>query len=234
MSMRMGGDDAAAYEQNPLWAQLLAAWQAEEACPELLPWKAALVDELTDALEQQEENIEAAMAQESAGVRENLFSAPLYQAETARVRYGLTAYVRARTVKLLSCAGHIVADDEAWGRLSSSEQRFCRRYLALCARNHRDALLRDLPEPFADRDGDAVDDDDNNDETHGCPLPLGRAISRPPPVDDYVFARVLTDLGEVVLEDDANHTAYLAKDDVHILQYAAVRPLVLEGHLDVF
>lgn len=226
MPMRMASsaeDDQA--QQNPLYSEILSAWQSEEACPELLTWKASLIEELTQGLESQEANIERAINQDTAGVRENLFSAPLYQAECARVRYVLTAYARARLRKIVKCAGYIASDDEAWQRLSSSEQRFCRRYLALCARHHHAAFLQDLPEAFKESVANEAED---------CPPALARAITRPPPLDDFVFARVKTDLGEVVIDEDTNNAAYLAQDDIHVLQYSSVRPLVHSGDLELF
>lgn len=204
-----GGGDGGA-RQNPLYAELVSAWQSEEACPELLDWKESTVRSLTDSLEAQEQNVEAAM--EQAGVVENLFSAPLYQAECARLRYVLSAYARSRLRKIVTCGAYLQEE-----KMSYDEKKFCRRYLKLCSRHHRVAFLNDLP---------GEDEED---------VILKEEISRPPPSDNFVFARVLEDLGEVVIDEDTStNTAYLSKDDVHILQYSAVKPLVDSGQLQLF
>ena len=58
MDMGLGdqgdADEGNAPQHNPAWARLLAAWEGEKACPELLKWRGDLVDGLLDALEQQE------------------------------------------------------------------------------------------------------------------------------------------------------------------------------------
>ncbi|KAJ8604531.1 hypothetical protein CTAYLR_000964 [Chrysophaeum taylorii] len=227
MGMAMGSSPNTA-QVNPQWTALLAALQAEEHCPEVLAWQGEIVDSLTSGLRTQEQHIEEAM--KGAGVRENLFSAPLYQMEVARVRYALNSYVRARLRKILKCAGHL--DSEAWARLSPHEQTLCSRYLGLCARYHHAAFLQDLPPPFQEGDLSA----DNAE----CPGAFGKAFTRPPALDDFVFARVTKDLGEIVVDTDENDrgggskTTRLAEGDIHVLKYAAVRPLVYSGALALF
>lgn len=154
------GDAAASARQNPAYQDLLIAWQNEEYSPELLPYKD--VEALVTAVENQEKNVEAAM---SGDVTDNLFTAPMYQADVARVRYALAAYARARLRKILAHADHVET-------MSETERAFRDRFLALCAKHHRSAFLQDIPDHFAD---------------------VG-VITKPPALDDFVFTRVNKDV----------------------------------------
>ena len=78
-----------------------------------------------------------------------------------------------------------------------------------------------MPGPFADEcDGDA------------CPEALARAATAAPPVENFVFVRANSDLGDVQI-DPSGETTFFAKGDVHVLRYEPVRELVHSGDLSL-
>ena len=151
--------------------------------PGSAPWRGDLVDALLDAAEQQEAMVKATVEQ-GGDVDECLFSAPLYESELARCRFVVGSYVRCRLRKLERQCGYIIADDDAYGRLSDAEKTHAVKYLDLIEKHHRASLLEDLPEPFRDerKDGDEA-----------CPEVLAKAISKAPALDRFVFIKANKD-----------------------------------------
>ena len=96
--------------RNPQYLKILNVWRSEQAVPEVLDWRADLVDGLRQSVEQQEHMIEGTL-ESAADVEECLFSAAMYQTELARVRFVLGAYIRVRLAKIENQAGHIFASD---------------------------------------------------------------------------------------------------------------------------
>ena len=222
MDMGMGDTNQGAPRRNPAYEQLLTAWRSEQACPEVLPWRGDLVDALLDAAEQQEAMVKATVEQ-GGDVDECLFSAPLYESELARCRFVVGSYVRCRLRKLERQCGYIIADDDAYARLSDAEKTHAVKYLDLIERHHRASLLEDLPEPFRDerKDGDEA-----------CPEVLAKAISKAPALDRFVFIKANKDLGDVQI-DPSGETAFISKGDTHALRYGPVRDYVLDGSLSL-
>ena len=222
MDMGMGDANQGAPRRNPAYEQLLTAWRSEQACPEVLPWRGDLVDALLDAAEQQEAMVKATVEQ-GGDVDECLFSAPLYESELARCRFVVGSYVRCRLRKLERQCGFIIADDDAYGRLSDAEKTHAVKYLDLIEKHHRASVLDDLPEPFRDerKEGDEA-----------CPEVLAKAISKAPALDRFVFIKANKDLGDVQI-DSSGETAFIAKGDTHALRYGPVRDYVLDGSLSL-
>mmetsp|Transcript_4217 Transcript_4217/g.13341 ORF Transcript_4217/g.13341 Transcript_4217/m.13341 type:complete len:262 (-) Transcript_4217:455-1240(-) len=151
--------------RNPHYLEFLNVWRNEQAAPDVLDYRADLVDGLLHGVEQQERMIEGTL-ENAADVEECLFSAPMYQTELARVRFVLGAYIRVRLAKIENQAGHIFADPEIFSRLSERERAHCDQYLMLLHEHQRTTVLSDLPQPFADEtDADA------------CPELLGKAAT---------------------------------------------------------
>ena len=223
MDMAMGDAGAGAPRRNPAYEQLLTAWRSEKACPELLQWRGDLVDGLLDAAEQQEAMVKATVEQ-GGDVDECLFSAPLYESELARCRFVTGSYVRCRLRKLERQCGHVIADDDAYARLSDAEKTHAVKYLDLIEKHHRAALLEALPEPFRDarQEGDEA-----------CPEVLAKAITAPPSLEGFVFVEANKDLGDVQI-DASGETAFISRGDTHALRYGPVRDLVLDGSLSLF
>ncbi|KAJ1461821.1 hypothetical protein M885DRAFT_476623, partial [Pelagophyceae sp. CCMP2097] len=229
MDMGVGAGSSNEPEVNDRFRALIRVWRSEEACPEVLSWRGDLFDELQQLAESQEDSVEATKSSGTANVDDALFLAPMYEKDLARVRYVLGAYVRCRLAKIQRHAGHIATDEVAMARLSDGEQRYCERYLAIVAKHHRAALLSDLPPMFSDgaigEDGAAVRDE-------GCPALLARAVTRPFDLNQFVFARVTADLGDVVIDDETEATQYLGLGDVHVLRYDPVKTLAQSGDLE--
>ena len=100
--------------RNPHYLEFLNVWRNEQAAPDVLDYRADLVDGLLHGVEQQERMIEGTL-ENAADVEECLFSAPMYQTELARVRFVLGAYIRVRLTKIENQAGHIFASDAVSG-----------------------------------------------------------------------------------------------------------------------
>uniref|UniRef100_A0A7S3NJX6 DNA replication complex GINS protein SLD5 n=1 Tax=Aureoumbra lagunensis TaxID=44058 RepID=A0A7S3NJX6_9STRA len=216
-------------EWNPRYQELIRAWQSEENGPEILEWKDDLYKELFNLVEQQEAMIQATLSDTNATAEDSLFVAPLYQADVARVKFVLAAYVRARLIKLQKCAGYIAKDPDVWARLSEHEQTFINKYLDLLYQHHRASFVYDLPKEYGGTDKPLDDLDGNNPQAS-----LALEITSPPDLEAYVFIRCLTEVGDVHVGDEhINDTAYFAEGDMHIVRYGLIRHLILQGDVEL-
>jgi len=88
-----GGGGGGGADVNPSVGALLRAWASEKASPELLPFRADLVEPLREALDAQ------LKALREGGVP-GTYVPGLYRLDAERVKFALAAYLRARLGKV--------------------------------------------------------------------------------------------------------------------------------------
>jgi GINS complex subunit 4 len=136
----------------------------------------------------------------------------IFSVETTRVKYMLRSYLRTRLLKIERFAMYCMDKPEMRARLSPQEDAYAEKYVTLVGHHLADNVTKKLPDAFASVTRQASAHPAND----MIPAPdLGR----------HVFARVLRDLGNVAVYEDGG-TAELAKDDLYILRYNMLRPLL--------
>ncbi|BAM82591.1 hypothetical protein, conserved [Cyanidioschyzon merolae strain 10D] len=133
----------------------------EEVCaPELLPFRASLVEDIEAVIAFQEQRVGQHSAYASSGDREESDTetafrrslvAQLQRMDLERVRYLLASYLRVRLWKLQRHAAYYQQEAEggsqtSMGRLSMHEQRFLKAYLDNLATCLHEAFLKHIPE----------------------------------------------------------------------------------------
>ncbi len=113
---KSGGGGDSAEEQKRLSgdvAQLRKAWANERACPELLPYRADLVDSVKSMVDAQEQEIDSRLAGgggggggSGGGSGGDDITASLKQMDLDRVNYVLASYMRTRLRKVGSSRHH--------------------------------------------------------------------------------------------------------------------------------
>jgi GINS complex subunit 4 len=177
---------------------LLQQFTNETMSPTILQFETDSVRRLLDALSSQEIVIENEM---------DHFVRVLYQMEYDRVKFLLSSYLRARLLKIERYAKHIVSNDHLLERLSEKERRFHENYLKLEDDTLRSGnFLKNLEDQVLD-EGDKNYNTPNNDQ--------------------FVFCRVLQDIGRVQFdEDDEGNAVNLNRGDTYILSYDSIKSLV--------
>lgn len=148
---------------------------------------------------------------------EEKFKADLYQMEINRVVYLLKSYLRTRFLKITRHAKFIVTSDEMMSKLSTAEAELVAKpYVNLKETHLRTTFLNDLPEKFQ---GVAENNNGSSDPS----------MIDSPNLDEYVFIRVLEDIGLLVLSE--NETIDLNINDIYVLRYSSIRNLLQQGKL---
>jgi GINS complex subunit 4 len=215
---------------------LTTAWIAERSAPEIMPFQAALVDRLTERIRQQIELVE--METGNLDPTSN-FRLILVQTELERVKYLIRAYLRIRMHKvphheravylncLLTARGieqidkysfHILSNASVRSKLAPSEVSYLKSHLALLNNHYLSSFLRNFPEQLR-----------RLDDTAG-----GISMVEEPDMDSAVFCRVVRNVQNAVVRIPGTDTEFeLAKDDVYVVRYSAVREFVVSGDVEL-
>jgi GINS complex subunit 4 len=126
-------------EYNDEVSELNNAWRTEVNCPELLPYKQALIDSMSTSLNSQMVNLIifcslllltiAIYKQNFIENRVNqtasdMFAISLYQMDIDRIRYSLARYLRTRILKIEENIDLVIARQDIFDNLSMKEQIF--------------------------------------------------------------------------------------------------------------
>lgn len=218
---------------------LTTAWVAERTAPEIMPFQAALVERLTERIRQQIELVETETGNLDPTSNFRLI---LIQTELERVKYLVRAYLRIRMHKvphyhagdgqlqnycLLTPRGteqidkysfHILSNASVRSRLAPSEISYLKSHLALLNNHYLSSFLRNFPEQLR-----------RLDDTAG-----GISMVEEPDMDSAVFCRVVRNVQDAVVRIPGTDTEFeLAKDDVYVVRYSAVREFVVSGDVEL-
>ena len=142
------------------------------------------------------------------------FKADLYQREINRVTYLLKSYLRARFLKITRHAKYILTSEEMMSKLSRNERELVVvPYVNLKEAHLKSTFLNDLPVKFQ-----GVQDKNGSDPS----------MIDSPNLDEYVFCRVLEDIGVLMVDDDPIE---LNVGDIYALRYSNIRVLLEENKL---
>lgn len=198
-------------------ARLRRAMTAEQAAPEVLPFKSELVGAVLAAVAEREEALAEA---ESSTEDDESLAAALYLTEVKRIKYMLRVYLRTRLKKIETYVLHILNSDELYGRLSEQEQEFARTYTDAMDQLFTSSVTGQMPENFDSllKQSDASSTND---------------MIAEPNFDSHVFCRIREDVGTVEL-DSSGRSVDLNPGDLCIIRYRPIQPLVLEERLELW
>ena len=100
--------------RNPQIENLVKAWRTEVNCPEVLPYKEALVKYFINTLKDQEDRLEAKLDElddenEESDDRANKMALhDIYSMDMERVKYSLARYLRVRILKIENIPSHVL------------------------------------------------------------------------------------------------------------------------------
>jgi|TARA_B110000091_G_C13736813_1_gene441505 hypothetical protein len=160
-------------------------------------------------------NLQQGLVDQAGETVEEKFKADLYQREINRVVYLLKSYLRARFLKITRHAKYILSSGEMMSKLSKAEAELVVvPYVNLKETHLKTTFLNDLPEKFQ-----GVSDNTGSDPS----------MIDSPNLDEYVFCRVLDDIGTLRVSDDQD--LELNVGDIYALRYSTIQGLLLQGKL---
>ncbi|KAG0270029.1 GINS complex subunit [Actinomortierella ambigua] len=192
---------------------LTQAWVNERAAPEILPYEQEAVQGLLDKIDQQLGVIDDL----DEGNDSAIILLIIYQTELERVKYVLRGYLRARISKIERFGQYLLESNEMKSRLSPAEQTYVESYIRLTMKHFNSSFLNEFP-PSLQQQDDVVFD---------------RRISMvsKPNLSEAVFCRVVKPIGDWEL--DAEETVVLAPGQIYIFRYEHIRPLLLQGQVEL-
>jgi len=113
---------------------------------------------------------------------------------------------------------HILSDASVRSKLAPSEISYLKSHLALLNNHYLSSFLRNFPEQLR-----------RLDDTAG-----GISMVEEPDMDSAVFCRVVKDVQDAVVRIPGTETEFeLAKDDLYVVRYSAVRQFVVSGDVEL-
>ena len=173
-------------------SKLRQAWIDEKIAPELLPYKNELIIYIKKIIQKQKDYIDEQLETDSI---KNSFTCTLYKIELRRIEYILISYLRIRLKKIEKFVVYLLEPKAKRyiKLLSKAEYNYAMDYLKMIEENFNTTFLRLIPSQYRRLD-------DPN-------------MIVKPNIDQYIFVKVLSDLGEQYFDNEPvvlNHGDILA------------------------
>ncbi|KAH6561731.1 hypothetical protein BASA50_000503 [Batrachochytrium salamandrivorans] len=190
-----------------IYQNMTRAWVNERAAPVLLPYQHKMVEELRSITETQQEELHSRYMASAA----SNFARFICGLELERIKFVLRSYLRLRLTKIQKTTNYLLSDPELRMCMSDEELLFAERFQNLVDTYHRASYIGQLPKTFQSLENDEM--------------------LMKPNLDDAVFCRVTQDVGDLQIND--METVLMKKDQMYLLRYSKIRPLVEDNKVDL-
>ncbi|KAJ8323911.1 hypothetical protein BDV3_002163 [Batrachochytrium dendrobatidis] len=190
-----------------IYQSMIRAWVNEKAAPDLLPFQHDLVSQLRFIVETQQEGVHLRYS----GQPTFNFLKFIYGLELERIKFVLRSYIRLRLGKIQHMTIYLLSDPELRMCMSDEELFFAERFQTLIQTYHKGSYLGNLSKQWQ-----ALDSDE---------------MLMKPDLDTAVFCRVTQDVGDLQINE--METILMKKDQMYLLRYSKVRPLVENNTVDL-
>eukprot|EP00929_Paragymnodinium_shiwhaense_P110912 TRINITY_DN7822_c0_g1_i1.p1 TRINITY_DN7822_c0_g1~~TRINITY_DN7822_c0_g1_i1.p1 ORF type:complete len:247 (-),score=72.81 TRINITY_DN7822_c0_g1_i1:139-879(-) len=217
-SLGLDAHEAAAINDDP--AKLMMRWQNEKFAPELLPFAAEVVENISEVVEFVRESLDEERAE--GNVQDPCeVNYVLRCLELERIKYVLRDYLRIRLWKLEQWPQHY-NEPANNALLSDAEKIYLQQSWDLTVGFFDNRLLCVMPDGKKSLDGqvDCID------------------MIKRPDLDRHVYAKILGDLGDIEMPPSVTPTQdstvapkplQLAKGQTYLLRYSLVRKFLLDA-----
>ena len=199
---------------NPRVIRLGSIARSEANAPEILPYEEELVDDITEAIRNQRENIES--IQTNSGSK---FTVELYKMDLDRVQYMLKKYLRTRVLKIERQLSAIMANIEMLDSLSPKEKKFAAELHQLNKTYFDETINKRLGEIVREEFVKA------DDFYKHCQ----------PDYEGFVICRALRDCVDVehFVDDESENFKTFEKGEIFIIKYRCIHEYLKAGHLEL-
>ncbi|MCL7041005.1 hypothetical protein MKW94_009858 [Papaver nudicaule] len=207
--------DASSISALPTEVELLKrAWRNEKASPEILQFQEDVVTNARLQIEHMEETVEA---YEEDG--KDALTVSLYQMDLDRTEFLLRSYLRTRLQKIEKYMIHI-SKTELWNRLSKAEQNFATSCKENMENHLKQSVLSRLPYGYQDFCKQSISSEEDD-------------MVPQPQLDTFVFCKSKKTVGSFQLDEGGDEVVDLIADDLYVLRYKSIKPLVETGQIDL-
>eukprot|EP00171_Calliarthron_tuberculosum_P010120 IDg10120t1 len=145
------------------------------------------------------------------------FETHIKRMELDRINYLLRSYYRTRIKKIENAILFIFKDEDTFGKLSKSEQKFAVSYMNLVEGHFNRSFLSMLPDKLR-----RLDNDGNVDP------------AVPPDLERFAFCRIQKTIGSYAVSDDATDVPIdLNEGDILCTRYSRIRELIINGNAEL-
>ncbi|KAI3831124.1 hypothetical protein MKX03_017228 [Papaver bracteatum] len=193
---------------------LKRAWRNEKASPEILQFQEDVVRNARVQIQNMEDTVEA-----YAGNGQDALTVSLYQMDLDRTEFLLRSYLRTRLQKIEKYMIHI-SQTELWNRLSRPEQEFAKRCKENMENHLKQSVLSRLPFGYQDFLKQSISSEEDD-------------MVPEPQLDTFVFCKSKGSVGSFQLDAVGDEVVDLIADDLYVLRYKSIKPLVETGQIDL-
>ncbi|KAI3867894.1 hypothetical protein MKX03_021301 [Papaver bracteatum] len=193
---------------------LKRAWRNEKASPEILQFQEDVVRNASVQIQNMEDTVEA-----YAGDGQDALTISLYQMDLDRTEFLLRSYLRTRLQKIEKYMIHI-SETELWNRLSKPEQEFAERCKENMGNHLKQSVLSRLPFGYQDFLKQSISSEEDD-------------MVPEPQLDTFVFCKSKESVGSFQLDIIGDEVVDLIADDLYVLRYKSIKPLVETGKIDL-
>ncbi|KAI3864258.1 hypothetical protein MKW98_027095 [Papaver atlanticum] len=193
---------------------LKRAWRNEKASPEILQFQEDVVRNARVQIQNMEDTMEA-----YAGNGQDALTVSLYQMDLDRTEFLLRSYLRTRLRKIEKYMIHI-SKTELWNRLSKPEQEFAKRCNENMENHLKQSVLSRLPFGYQDFLKQSISSEEDD-------------MVPEPQLDTFVFCKSKGSVGSFQLDAVGDEVVDLIADDLYVLRYKSIKPLVETGQIDL-
>ncbi|MCL7048045.1 hypothetical protein MKW94_006948 [Papaver nudicaule] len=194
---------------------LKRAWRNEKASPEILQYQEDVVRNAREQIDLMENTVEA-----YAEDGKDALMVSLYQMDLDRTEFLLRSYLRIRIQFLIEKYVIHISKTELWNRLSKPEQNFAIRWKENMENHLKQSVLSRLPYGYQDVCKQSLSSE--ADDT----VPQ-------PQLDTFVFCKSNESIGSFQLDERGDEVVDLNADDLHVIRYKSIKPLVETGKMDL-
>eukprot|EP00201_Polytomella_parva_P023724 CAMPEP_0175040472 /NCGR_PEP_ID=MMETSP0052_2-20121109/1284_1 /TAXON_ID=51329 ORGANISM="Polytomella parva, Strain SAG 63-3" /NCGR_SAMPLE_ID=MMETSP0052_2 /ASSEMBLY_ACC=CAM_ASM_000194 /LENGTH=256 /DNA_ID=CAMNT_0016302691 /DNA_START=203 /DNA_END=974 /DNA_ORIENTATION=+ len=184
--------------ETDLFQGLANGIRRERGTPDLLPFLAALVAEVSSKIEEQ-----TALVSALSGDPLQDSARQCYELNIRRFRFLLASYHRSRIAKIDRYGAAILDSSELQQRCSHPELKYCIGQFVSKGRCLKDVVLKRLPTELQSL-------------TQQSQLSPGMDMVGTPPLDGYVFVKLLRDAGHVPVEDSGSNMVLMEAGDIYV------------------
>ncbi|KAI3993997.1 hypothetical protein MKX01_003010 [Papaver californicum] len=193
---------------------LKGAWRNEKASPEILQFQEDVVRNARAQIQNMEDTVEA-----YAENGKDALTVSLYQMDLDRTEFLLRSYLRTRLQKMEKYMIHI-SKTELWNRLSEPEQKFVTSCKENMENHLKQSVLSRLPYGYQDFLKQSISSEEDD-------------MVPEPQLDTFVFCKSKGSIGSFQLDAVGDEVVDLIADDLYVLRYKSIKPLVEMGQIDL-
>ncbi|PVU90634.1 hypothetical protein BB559_001000 [Furculomyces boomerangus] len=198
-------------EEQDDW-KVLARWLNNElGAPEILQYRKAELENLSELLEFQNGRIEELR---NSGDYQKSFESMILQTDVERTKYLIRSYLRARIQKIENNLMWYATVTEASKNLSVYELEYAKGLANATKKYYNNAFLGNMPQSLQAVDGVDLE---------------GLSLVTEPNYNSAVFCRILKDVGEYQLTTSGD-VIQMEKNNIFITSYKNVSGLIVSGN----